>query len=254
MTRIHGLWKSSSIKALRLTSSLCFALLSQNARGKEKHTRTTRRAQPRQRPARGPPGEGARGRRLLLGPAPAVLQQSRASSAPRPGPAAGPLRGGGVGPTGRPREGRARAPAAGRPPCPSARFLGGRRRLGGERGARLRPPRPAPAGVGEAAAAPPAPPTPEAARPPRGHLRRWRNGSPSAGRGSASPLTPPHPLPAGPASQQGPGGAPGSRSPHGPAARPAAGHPPRLREIPRDRPLTWRRGNGQWGGTRKSGR
>lgn len=109
---------------------------------------------------------------FLLGPAPAVLQQSRASSAPRPGPAAGPLRGGGVGPTGRPREGRARAPAAGRPPCPSARFLGGRRRLGGERGARLRPPRPAPAGVGEAAAAPPAPPTPEAARPPRGHLRR----------------------------------------------------------------------------------
>lgn len=158
------------------------------------------------------------------------MQKTRSCSAPRPGPAAGSLRGGGMRPAGRPRRGRARAPPAGRPPCPSARFL--RRRLRGERGARLLSPRPAPAGVGEAAEAPPAPPTPEAAGPPRGHLRRWHHGSPSAGGGSASPLpSSPHRPGRGGASHPGPAGRPGSLGPHarrGPTARPPPGRgPPR---------------------------
>lgn len=143
-----------------------------------------RRGQDQSTPARRRRRE--EGKCLLPGPAPPLLQKSRSRSAPCPGPAAGSLRGGGMRPAGRPRQGRARAPPARRSPCPSTRFL--RRRLRGEGGAQLLPPRPAPAGVGEAAEAPPAPPTPEAARPPRGHLRRWHNGSPSAGGGSASPL------------------------------------------------------------------
>lgn len=196
-----------------------------------------RRETARSVPARPPAGRPAKAKRFLPGPAPPLMQKSRARSAPRPGPAAGSLRGGGVRPTGRPRRGRARAPPARRPPCPSARFL--RRRLRGERGAQLLPPRPAPAGVGEAAEAPPAPPTPEAARPPRGHLRRWHNGSPSAGGGSASPLlpSPPHihtqslpptpPLPPSAAAA-----APATRAPGGRAGLTPPPCPPRSRRSP----------------------
>lgn len=140
-------------------------------------------------------------------------------------------------PAGRPRRGRARAPPARRPPCPSARFL--RRRLRDERGAQLLPPRPAPAGVGEAAEAPPAPPTPEAARPPRGHLRRWHNGSPSAGGGSASPLLPSSPHihtqslpPTPPLPPSAAAAAPATRAPGGRAGLTPPPCPPRSRRSP----------------------
>lgn len=127
------------------------------------------------------------GERSSPGPAPPVVQQPRSRSSPRPAAPAAPLRGGGgTRPAGRPRRGHARAPPAGRPPCPCGALLPLLGRLGGERGARVRPARPAPAGVGEAAGAPPAPPTPEPAGAPRGHGRRRHRGSPG---GSARPLS-----------------------------------------------------------------